>query len=237
MPLLFSFLLGIGYCLLVLREEAMPRPRGVVPLHHSLRHDEDQSIVWLKNNPRQDYSIIGERNLFYDVATQKRSADPARPSSHTEVHFSHSISEAPTVDLSPGQEMISYVGLVAIEGDQQAILESVPLDETVFVRTGDEAFGYRVIAIEGDHISLSKNNRRYTVALGENKPDRLIHRLPRSIESVRPRTVQEGLREVWQSVEEQRFVEEHTRRHEIREQLNREREERERQQMEGQDDL
>jgi len=66
---------------------------------------------------------------------------------------------------------IAFTGLIETPEGTQAMLENLSGKEVRFLRCGETAFGCRLVSVTPEAAQLEKDGIRFTLAIGENKPD------------------------------------------------------------------
>jgi hypothetical protein len=139
------------------------------------------------------YAVIAERNLFRLSKSDKGSATNGGASKGTPSPGGPpkmpGIPPMPIPSIGPmppmgnmsvrpmggdggeAKKSIAFTGAVETPSGPQALLENIQTKESRFVGRNESAFGCRVCDISAQMVSLEKDGVRFTLAIGENKPD------------------------------------------------------------------
>ena len=110
----------------------------------------------------QDYAVIVTRNLFRPTGASAMAATVFTPTSTTIAPFQPQSDNA-------SQPQLAFTGIVEISGEKYALLESLGDHLAQYTRLGSTAFGYKLVGIADNAVTLEADGETTVLNIGDNK--------------------------------------------------------------------
>jgi len=161
------------------RRAAMRQPESPRAVTHSSAAETRRDY--------EDYRIIGRRNIFNppfsEQGTEGKGRKLASPSPKLPPAPLPPIVKGPAPPLpdmsrlsrhwQPGgtsaSAPIAATGIVRLDGKPYVLLEQLEEKESAMVGIGESAFGYTLVSIVGENVTLQGERGPLTLSLGQNK--------------------------------------------------------------------
>ncbi len=120
----------------------------------------------------QDYSVIVKRDLFHPletvtVAPVKVVAPLPKPVIVQTGGWGHTAVRP----VTPQAPQVAFTGVVDINGEHYALLESLEDHLSHYTRVGSTAFGYKLVAIGEKSVTVETNGESIELNIGDNKEE------------------------------------------------------------------
>lgn len=141
------------------------------PASSAAASNKPRKDAWVVARPASDYGVVTNRKLFGSdgPATEQPVpfSDPAgdiieRPVQQTTVS---------ALIHNPEADRVTVVGRVEMDGTTFAVVENFGVGESRYVPVGGEAFGYRIVRLEGHDVLLEREGQQFSIQLGAYKPE------------------------------------------------------------------